>query len=86
MIDGVLLHTNPDYNNAVRSYAITYRAGRIDMVWTIGRIVHELRKDETPLVWPKHFEDGVLDAALSGAARLAPFGLEGPVARILARL
>lgn len=78
MIEGVLLHTNPEDNNAVRSYAITYRAGRIDMVWTIGRIVHELRKDETPLVWPKRFEDGVLDAAISGAARLAPFGVGGP--------
>ena len=48
------------------------------MVWTIGRIVHELSKNETPLVWPKRFEDGVLDAAISGAAQLAPFGVEGP--------
>ena len=78
MIEGVLLHTNPDDSKAVRSYAITYRTGRIDMVWTIGRIVNELRKDETPLVWPKRFEDGVLDAAISGAARLAPYGIEGP--------
>ena len=78
MIEGVLLHTNPDDDNAVRSYAITYRVGRIDMVWTIGRIFLELRKDETPLVWPKRFEDGVLDASISGASRLAPFGIEGP--------
>ena len=78
MIEGVLLHTNPADNGAVRSYAITYRAGHIDMVWTIGRIVNELRKEEAPLVWPKRFEDGVIDAALSGAAKLAPFGVEGP--------
>lgn len=78
MIEGVLLHTNPGDNGAVRSYAVTYRQGRIDMVWTIGGIVHELRKDETPMVWPRRFEAGVLDAAISGAARLAPFGIEGP--------
>jgi hypothetical protein len=78
MIDGVLLHTNPGESGAVRSYAITYRQGRVEMVWTIGRIVNELRKEETPLIWPKRFEDGVLDAAISGAAKLAPFGVEGP--------
>lgn len=78
MIEGVLLHTDPDDQAAARSYAITHRTGRIDMVWTIGRIVHKLSKDETPLVWPKRFEDGVLDAAISGAAQLAPFGVEGP--------
>jgi hypothetical protein len=78
MIDGVLLHTNPSESGAVRSYAITYRQGRVEMVWTIGKIVNETRKDETPLIWPKRFEDGVLDAAISGAAKLAPFGVEGP--------
>lgn len=78
MIEGVLSHTNPDENGAVRSYAVTYRTGRIDMIWTIGRIVNELRKNEAPIVWPQRFEDGVLDAALSGAAKLAPLGVEGP--------
>ena len=78
MIEGVLGHTNPGENGAVRSYAVTYRTGRIDMVWTIGRIVNELRKNEAPVVWPQRFEDGVLDATLSGAAKLAPFGVEGP--------
>ncbi|WP_299192460.1 ATP-binding protein [uncultured Erythrobacter sp.] len=78
MIEGVLLHTNPSESGAVRSYAITYRQGRIDVVWTIGRVVHELRKVEAPIVWPKRFEDGVLDAAISGVARLQPFGIEGP--------
>lgn len=78
MIEGVLSHTNPGENGAVRSYAVTYRTGRIDMVWTIGRIVNELRKNEAPIVWPQRFEDGVLDATLSGAAKLAPFGVEGP--------
>lgn len=78
MIEGVLLHTTPSDNGAVRSYALTYRQGRIDVVWTIGRIVNELRKEEVPLVWPKRFEDGLLDAATSGVAKLQPFGLEGP--------
>ena len=78
MIEGVLLHTNPSESGAVRSYAITHRQGRIDVVWTIGRVVHELRKDEAPIVWPKRFEDGVLEAAISGVARLQPFGIEGP--------
>lgn len=78
MIEGVLLHTNPGETNAVRSYAMTHRQGRTDMVWTIGRIVNELRKEEIKLVWPKRFEDGLLDAANSGAAKLAQFGIEGP--------
>lgn len=78
MIDGVLLYTTPSESTAARSYAVTYRRGRIDMAWTIGRIVDELRRDEIRIVWPKRFEDGVLDAAMSGAARLAPFGIEGP--------
>lgn len=78
MIDGVLQHTNPSEWGAVRSYAITYRQGRVDMVWTIGRIVNELSKQETSMIWPKRFEDGVLDAAISGVSRLATFGVEGP--------
>lgn len=78
MVEGVLGHTNPDENGSVRSYAVTYRTGRIDMVWTIGRIVNQLRENEAPLVWPKRFEEGVLDAAISGAAKLAPHGVEGP--------
>ena len=78
MVEGVLLHTYPDDPSSVRSYAITYRQGRVDVVWTIGRMANELRKDQMPLVWPKRFEDGVLDAAISGAAKLQPFGVEGP--------
>ena len=78
MVEGVLLHTIPGEAGAVRSYALTYRQGRVDVVWTIGRVVDELRKDEVRLVWPKRFEDGLLDAAVSGAAKLQPFGVEGP--------
>jgi len=78
MVEGVLGYTNPGENGAVRSYAVTYRTGRVDMVWTIGRIVNELRKNEASVVWPQRFEDGVLDATLSGVAKLAPFGVEGP--------
>ncbi|PHR19453.1 MAG: hypothetical protein COA41_07170 [Sphingopyxis sp.] len=78
MIEGVLLHTNPTETGAVRSYAMTHRQGRTDMVWTIGRIVHELGPNELKLVWPKRFEDGVLDAAISGASKLGQFAVEGP--------
>lgn len=78
MIEGVLLYSIPGDPHAVRSYAMTHRSGRTDMVWTIGRIVDELRKEEINLVWPKKFEDGLLDAAISGVSKLAPFGIEGP--------
>lgn len=78
MIEGVLMHSNPGEQGAVRSYAVTHRSGRTDMVWTIGRIVDELRKTEVKLVWPKRFEDGLLDAAISGAAKLRQHDVEGP--------
>lgn len=78
MIEGVLLHTNPGEQGAVRSYSVTHRTGRTDMVWTIGRIVDELSKEEVKLVWPKRFEDGLLDAAISGVTWLSHYGVEGP--------
>lgn len=78
MVEGVLLHTNAGEGGAIRSYAITYRQGRIDVVWTIGRIVTELAMKNAPLIWPKRFEDGALDATLSGVSKLRPFGIEGP--------
>ena len=78
MIEGVLLHTNPGEQGAVRSYAVTHRTGRTDMVWTIGRLVDELKQTETKLVWPKRFEDGLLDAAISGASWLNHYGIDGP--------
>ena len=48
------------------------------MVWTIGRVVDELKKTETKLVWPKRFEDGLFDAAISGASWLNHYGIDGP--------
>jgi Putative DNA-binding domain len=78
MIEGVLLHANPGEQGAVRSYAITHRTGRTDMVWTIGRVVDQFKKSETKLVWPKRFEDGLLDAAISGASWLNHYGIDGP--------
>ncbi|WP_296617211.1 helix-turn-helix domain-containing protein [Sphingomonas sp.] len=78
MIEGVMLHTNRGEDGGVRSYAITYRAGRTDTVWTVGRVVNELSKQELRLVWPKRYEDGLLDCAISTAAKLQPFGIEGP--------
>lgn len=78
MVEGVLISSLPDDQDAMRSLAITYRGGRIDTAWTIGRIVNGLGKDEVRLVWPKNFDDGLLDGVLSGAARLRPHGIEGP--------
>lgn len=78
MIEGVLLHTYPSERGDVRSYAITHRQGRTDTVWTIGRVVNELRKEEVPLVWPNRFEGGLVDCTISTATKLGQFGVEGP--------
>lgn len=78
MIEGVLLHTNLGEQGAVQSYAVTHRTGRTDLVWTIGRLIDELKKTETKLVWPKRFEDGLLDAAISGTSWLNHYGIDGP--------
>ena len=78
MVEGVLLYSVPDGSSAVQSYAITYRQGRIDVVWTIGGIVNALHRDQVSRVWPENFEDGLMDAAISGVTRLRPFGIEGP--------
>ncbi len=78
MIEGVLLHASPGEQGSVRSYAITYRTGRTDMVWTIGRVVDQFKKSETKLVWPRRFEDGLHDAAISGASWLNHYGIDGP--------
>lgn len=78
MVEGVLLHTIPSDSRQVRSYAITYREGRTDAAWTLGRVVRELGSKELSLVWPGHFENGLRDCTLSSTARLATFGIEGP--------
>lgn len=78
MIEGVMLHTHPGESDGVRSYAITFRQGRTDTVWTIGRLVKELGREALYLVWPKRFEDGLLDCAISSVVKLQPFGIEGP--------
>lgn len=78
MLEGILLYAAPGIAGAVRSYAITHRAGRTDVVWTFGRVVNELKREEMRIVWPKRFEDGLFDAVLSTTARLQPLGVEGP--------
>jgi hypothetical protein len=77
MIEGILIHNVPDRAVETRSYAITHRSGRIDMAWTIGR-EHDPIRRPTKLISPEIFESGLLDAAISGAARLQPLGVEGP--------
>lgn len=78
MVEGVLLSSLPARREDMCSLAITYRGGRIDTAWTIGRVVDEMRRSEARLVWPKNFEDGLLDGGLSGVARLQPHGVMGP--------
>ena len=78
MIEGVLLYSIPSEPGASHSYAITHRQGRIDAVWTIGGTINEMRKTELKIVRPTEFEHGVVDAAVSGVTRLAPFAVEGP--------
>ena len=76
-LEGMLLHTNPDaQTNRVRSYALTHRAGRVDVFWTIGG-EREVRGQQMRLVWPRRFENGLLDAAGSAVARLRQHGVEG---------
>lgn len=78
MVEGVLMNSLPADQGAMRSLAITYRGGRIDTAWTVGRVVNDLRKEEVRLVWPKNFDDALLDGVLSGAARLHPHRITGP--------
>ncbi|MEG8027695.1 hypothetical protein [Sphingomonas aerolata] len=48
----------------------------------INRIVYDMRKGETPLVWHMRFEVRVLDVAIAGAAQLAPQAA-GPIPYVL---
>lgn len=77
MIEGILIHNIPHRTPATRAYALTHRSGRIDMAWTIGR-EHDPVRRPIKLISPEIFESGVRDAAISGAARLQPLGVEGP--------
>lgn len=78
MVEGVLVDSLPANDEGIRALAITYRGGRIDTAWTIGRLFNELRRDEVRLVWPSKFDPGLIDGALSGVGRLAPHGVTGP--------
>ncbi|MGM4982567.1 AlbA family DNA-binding domain-containing protein [Rhizobium sp. 11_C7_N12_5] len=76
-LEGVLMHTAVNEEGRVCSYALTHRDGRVDVAWTIGGAL-EIRGHEHQLVWPKRFEEGLLDAAGSAVARLRQHGLQGP--------
>lgn len=76
-LEGVLMHTPVNEEGRVRSYALTHRAGRVDVAWTIGG-VRDVRGHERHWVWPERFERGLLDAAGAAAARLRQHGLQGP--------
>lgn len=79
MIEGILLHTPIDpATDTVRSFAITYRDGRTDAAWTIGGMWEAPNRQVLNLVWPKSFEDGLIDAATGTQSRLRQLGIEGP--------
>jgi len=77
-LEGALVHAPPSDKGAVRAYALTHRTGRLDAAWTVGGVRQGLHGDEMKLVWPKSFEEGLLDMGTAIAAKLAPFGIEDP--------
>lgn len=77
MIEGVMVHTPIIDGTLVRSFAITYRTGRVDVAWTIGR-ESEDQGQKQRLVFAPSFEQGLLDAAHAPEARLRQYGVEGP--------
>lgn len=78
MVEGVLTDSVPANHDGIRGIAITYRGGRIETAWTIGRMVDELRRDAARLVWPTRFDHGLIDGVLSGAGLLQRLGMTGP--------
>lgn len=76
-LEGILFTTPLGEDNAVRSYALTHRTGRVDAAWSIGG-AREHQGKEMKLVFPKYFRDGILDIARAASTRLQMFGLEGP--------
>ncbi len=80
-LEGVLLSTRLNRgtigpHNAVRSFALTHRAGRVDAAWTLGHVQFGSRSPS--LVDPLQFEDGVLDIASTAVTRLSSLSVAGP--------
>lgn len=79
MIEGVILHTSPNQDTwGVRSYAVTFREGRVDVAWTIGGIRQNEQGEELRLVSAPRFENGLRSATAASQMQLGFFGIEGP--------
>lgn len=82
-LEGVLVHTSvlprprrPDPE--VASWALSHWRGRMDAAWTVGEERDLGQGKEVRIVWPKRFEDGLLDAGRSTVSKLGALGIEGP--------
>lgn len=60
-----------------RSFAITYRNGRTDVVWTIGGTCQIYQGQDMKLVFAPSFEEGLIEATRATQTRLQQFGVEG---------
>lgn len=78
MIEGVLVHS-PIHEGSlsVRTFALTHRAGRADVAWTIGGRL-DIEGRSLNLLFAPSFENGLLEAANAAQMRLRQFGVEGP--------
>lgn len=78
MIEGVLIHTPVKTETGrVRSFAITYRGGRSDFVFTFGR-TENTNQGKRWFAYPKLFEEGLATAVNGTLSRLSPLGVAGP--------
>ncbi|WP_206240444.1 AlbA family DNA-binding domain-containing protein [Novosphingobium terrae] len=76
-IEGVLQHGPVDKDGRVEAYAMTFRTGRVDAAFVIGG-VRDVYGVERRLVWPGHFEQGLLAMASATQMQLRPHGIDGP--------
>lgn len=81
-LEGVLLSTRLNREtladrDAVRSFALTHRAGRVDAAWGLAHFPFDSNRAQQ-LVDPLHFERGVIDIATAALSRLSSLGVVGP--------
>lgn len=72
-LEGVLLHSYADEENAVRAYTLLHRTGRFDAAWLVGSDHNGVKS-----VHPERFEKGLADMVRSATLRLRSLGVEGP--------
>jgi hypothetical protein len=81
-LEGLLTHTpvlspTPSIDQ-VEGWALTHWRGWTDYAWSIGRETEGGRGQMVKYVWPKKFEDGLLDTCRATIAKLNALGIEGP--------